>query len=166
METISNTVWQRKGSCIVFDQKSLEPFIADGSLISLRQLLSWQKGLPINPPVPGKTILVSGLETIIETMEAQEAEEFLSRRIRPLIIDLQKHWNNCGIVFGFTSHSKAFQETSLEEEVMFRRRDQKQIRLSEGLWDGSATINMKRIVREGDKPASEILIGYYVARIS
>lgn len=166
METISNTVWQRKGSSIVFDQKSLGPFIADGSVISLRQMLSWTKGLPVNPPVPGKTILVSGLETIVETLGSQEAEAFLSRRVRPLIIDLQNRWNNCGMVFGFSAHRNAFKETSLEEEVLFQRRDKKQIRLSEGLWDGSAAINMKRIVREGDKPESEIIIGYYVARIS
>jgi hypothetical protein len=166
METISNTVWQRKGSSIVFDQKSLGPFIADGSVISLRQMLSWTKGLPENPPVPGKTILVSGLETIVETMASQEAEAFLSRRVRPLIIDLQNRWNNCGMVFGFSAHRNAFKETSLEEEVLFLRRDKMQIRLSEGLWDGSAAINMKRIVREGDKPESEIIIGYYVARIS
>ena len=166
METISNTVWQRKGSSIVFDQKSLGPFIADGSVISLRQLLSWTKDLPENPPVPGKTILVSGLETIVETMASPEAEAFLSRRVRPLIIDLQNRWNNCGVVFGFSAHRNAFKETSLEEEVLFQRRDKKQIRLSEGLWDGSAAINMKRIVREGDKPESEIIIGYYVARIS
>ncbi len=166
METISNTVWQRKGSCIVFDQKSLGPFIADGSIISLRQMLSWKKDIPTNPPVTGKTILISGLETIIETMETEKAEEFLSRRIRPILLNLQNRWNNCGIVFGFTSHSNAFKETSLEEEVIFHRRDQNKIRLSEGLWDGSGTLNMKRIVREGDKPESEIIVGYYVSRIS
>lgn len=166
METISNTVWQRKGSSIIFDQKSLGPFIADGSVISLRRMLSWTKGLPINPPVPGKTILISGLETMIQTMVVDEAEAFLSQRIRPLIIDLQNRWSNCGIIFGFSEHSNAFKVTSREEEVLFHRRDQKEIRLSEGLWDGSATINMKRIVREGDKLESEIIVGYYVARIS
>jgi hypothetical protein len=166
METISNTVWQRKGSCIVFNQKSLGEFIANGSVISLRQILSWTKGIPTNPPVPGKTILISGLETIIETMEVQEAEDFLSRRIRPLLIDLQNRWVNFGIVFGFSAHSNSFKETPLEEDVLFHRRDQKNIRLSEGLWDGSATINMKRILHEGEIPESEIIIGYYVARIS
>jgi len=166
MESISNTVWQRKGSCIVFDQKSLGPFIADGSVISLRQMLSWKKDIPTNPPVTGKTILISGLETIIETMEPQKAEEFLSCRIRPLLINLQNRWNNFGIVFGFTSHSNAFKETSLEEEVIFYRRDKNKIRLSEGLWSGSSINNMKRIISEGDKPASEIIVGYYVSRIS
>ncbi|BBO67932.1 hypothetical protein DSCA_18620 [Desulfosarcina alkanivorans] len=166
MDTISNNVWQRRGSCVIFDQKSLGPFIADGSVISLRQALTWSKGLPANPPVSGRTILISGLETVIETTEPQEAEDFLSCRIRPLLIHLQNRWTDCGVVFGFTSHHKAFEETALEEEVLFRRRDRKQIRLSEGLWDGSATVNMKRVVREGDQSKEEVIVGYYVARIS
>jgi len=166
MDTISNNVWQRRGSCVIFDQKSLGSFISDGSVISLRQALTWSRGLPADPPVPGRTILISGLETVIETTEPQEAEDFLSCRIRPLLIHLQNRWTDCGVVFGFTSHHKAFEETALEEEVLFRRRDRKQIRLSEGLWDGSATVNMKRVVREGDQPNEVVVVGYYVARIS
>jgi hypothetical protein len=165
-DTISNNVWQRRGSCIIFDQKSLGSFIADGAVISLRQALSWSQELPANPPVPDRTILISGLETIVETMEPQEAEDFLIRRIRPLLIHLQNRWTDYGVVFGFTSHPKTFEETSLDEEVLFRRRDRKPVRLSEGLWDGSATVNMKRIVREGDQPGEEVIVGYYVARIS
>lgn len=166
MDTITNTVWQRRGSCVIFDQKSLGAFISNGAVISLRRALSWSGGLPDNPPVPGRTILVSGLETVIETMEPAEAENFLTRRIRPILIHLQNRWTDCGVVFGFASHRKSFEETTLEEEVLFRRRDRKTVRMSEGLWDGSAAVNMKRVVREGDQPGEEVIVGYYVARIS
>lgn len=166
MDIISNNVWQRRGSCVIFDQKSLGSFISDGAVVSLRQALAWSKELPADPPVPGRTILISGLETIIETMEPQEAEDFLARRIRPLLKHFQNHWTECGVMFGFTSHPKAFEETALEEEVLFRRRDRKQVRLSESLWDGSATVNMKRIVREDAQPGDGVIIGYYVAHIS
>jgi hypothetical protein len=166
MDTISNNVWQRRGSCVIFDQQSLGAFISEGAVISLRQALAWSKGLPANPPVPGRTILISGLETVIEIMEPQEAEDFLTHQIRPLLLHLQNRWTDCGVVFGFTSHHKAFEETALEEEVMFRRRDRRQVRLSEGLWDGSATVNMKRVVRDGNQPGEEVIVGYYVARIS
>lgn len=47
MDTITNTVWQRKGSCVIFDQKSLGPFISEGAVISLRQALSWSRGLQV-----------------------------------------------------------------------------------------------------------------------
>lgn len=166
MDTLANTAWQRKGSCIIFDRKSLGPLIAADALVSLRQAMSWLNALPAVPPVTGRTILVSGLETIIETMEPLEAEEFLCKRVRPLLIHIQSRWTDCGIVFGFSTHPKAFEETSFEEEVLFGRRDQKKVRLSEGLWDGSATLNMKRLVREADQPEQETTIGYHVARIS
>ena len=166
MDTISNTVWQRKGSCVIFDQRSLAPFISCGAVISLREVLSWSRGFPANPPVSGRTILISGLETVIETTEPQEAEAFLCCRMRPLLINLQNRWIDCGVVFGFTSHTKTFEETSLEEEVLFRRRDRKQVRLSEGLWDGSATVNVKRVAREDEQTGEEVIVGYYVARIS
>jgi hypothetical protein len=166
MDMISNTVWQRRGSSVVFDKKCLGPFISAGALVSLREALSWSKGIPAMPPVVGRTILVSGLETVIETMAPENAEDFLTRRIRPLLLSLQNQWTDYGVVFGFSSHAKAFEETSLDEEVLFRRRDRKTVRLSKGLWDGSTALNMKRIVRGGDKPGEEVIVGYYVARIS
>ncbi|OGR05902.1 MAG: hypothetical protein A2511_13750 [Deltaproteobacteria bacterium RIFOXYD12_FULL_50_9] len=166
MDSISTSVWQRRGSSIIFDQKSLGPFISQGAIISLRTALSWTGGILSVPPMPARTILISGLETMIETLKPQEAEDFLAGRIRPLLITLQNRWTDCGIVFGFSSHPKAFEETSMEEEVLFRRRDQKTVRLSEGLWDGSATVNMKRVVRERASAGEEVIVGYYVARIS
>jgi len=166
MDTISNTVWQRRGSSILFDQESLAPFVKDGAVISLREALSWMRGLPSAPPVEGKTIVVCGLETVIETLPDDEIDDFLVRRIRPLLIELQNRWPDSGIVFGFSSHPKTFEESPMQEEVLFKRRDRIKVRLSEGLWDGSATVNMKRIVEPEQGPGQEVVIGYYVARIS
>jgi len=97
-------------------------------------------------------------------MPLNEVEDFLARRIRPLLIELQSRWTDCGIVFGFSSHEKAFEEVSLDEEVHFNH-DKKSIRLSEGIWDGT-TMSMKRITREDRQSGKEITVGYYVARIS
>lgn len=167
MDSISSSVWRRRGSCVIFDQESMGSIIAAGALVSLRTFLGWRRNTPTTQPTPGKTILVAGLEAVLETMSPEEADDFLARRVRPVIMDLQSRWTDAGIVFGFTSHHKAFKETSLEEEVLFNRRDQKTIRLTEGLWDGSATVHMKRLVREGaETPSNDAVIGYYVARIS
>ena len=151
---------------MVFDQQSLGEFISNGDMISLRTFLSWGKQWPASPPVSGKTILVCGLETLLDTLTTGESDEFLVQRIRPIIIELQNRWPDRGLVFGFTSHEKAFEETSYEEEVLFRRRDRTTVRLTDGLWDGSATLNMKRLVREGTEPSTDSVTGYYVARIS
>lgn len=166
MDSISTTVWQRRGSSVVFDQHSLGEFIEGGAMVSLREFLGWINKIPSVPPVSGKTILITGLETVIETMPLNEAEEFLTRRIRPLLIEMQSHWTDCGVVFGFSSHEKAFEEVSLAEDVHFHRRDKKTVHLSESLWDGGATMNTKRITREDTETGKEVTVGYYVARIS
>jgi|SRR5690554_4048720 len=166
MDSISTDVWKRKGSAVVFNQSSLAPLISSGAIISLRTFLSWSDKLPENVPVPEKTVLVCGLETIIETMEPLDASDFLARRIRPLLTDIQNRWTGIGVVFGFTAHPKTFEENSFSEEILFKRRDRKKVRLSDGLWDGSAGFNLRRIVRETNAQTSEITLGYYVSRIS
>jgi len=166
MDSISNTVWQRKGSCILFDQDSLGPFVKDGVIISFREALGWMKGFPAVPPVKGQTIVICGLETMIETLPDDEIDDYLIGRIRPLLIELQNRWPACGVVFGFSSHPSTFEESAMQEEVIFKRRDRIKVRLSEGLWDGSATVNMKRIIDAERNPGQEAVIGYYVARIS
>ncbi|MBF0302144.1 MAG: hypothetical protein HQK73_03820 [Desulfamplus sp.] len=167
MDTISNTVWQRKGSSVIFDQDSLAPFVKDEAVVSLREALSWMKKLPTTPPVKGKTIVVCGLETMIETLPEDEIDDFLTQRIRPLIIELQNRWTGNGLVFGFSSHPNTFEESAMQEEVLFKRRGNRiKVRLSEGLWDGSAAVNMKRIITSERESGQETIIGYYVARIS
>ncbi len=168
MDTISSTLWQRQGFCIAFDGKSLGPFIAQGALVSLREALAWMRGFPDTPPVPaGRAILICGLETVLETLPLNETEDFLARRIRPLLLEVQNRWTGAySVIFGFSSHERAFEETSLEEAVLFIRRDRKIVRLSEGLWGNSTTADMKRVAREGEKQGEAITVGYYVARIS
>ncbi len=165
MNEISSSIWLRKGSSVVFNQASLGPLISGGAMVSLRQALGWMTEWPSEPPVPGKTVLVSGLETIIEVMEPDEAEAFLRGRLRPLIQEFQRRWDQCGLVFGFSSHERAFEVTTLSEAVLFRRRDRRTVQLSEALWDGSATINLCRILARSTDGENQT-VGFHVARIS
>jgi hypothetical protein len=67
-------------------------------------------------------------------------------------------------VFGFGTHERSFELTASDEEVLFIRRDGERVRLSYSLWDGSATMNVARLIR--DEQGKSITVGYYVARIS
>jgi len=48
--------------------------------------------------------------------------------------------------------------------VLFIRRDGERVRLSYSLWDGSATMNVARLIR--DEQGQSITVGYYVLRVS
>ena len=83
MLEMSSTSWLRRGSSVVFDKQSLGPLIAGGSMVSLRQALSWLSDWPSGPPSGADSVLVCGLETCIEVLSREDAERFLqSREVR------------------------------------------------------------------------------------
>ena len=158
MRELNNDSWKRRGSSVIFHHPTLNSVIT--SQVSLRQALSWLTNLPPEPPVDSKTILITGLETILELLEPTEAEDFLLKRIQPLLRHLQNRWDSIGILLGFNNSSKAFDISIHDESLNFLRRDRTSINLSNGLWDGSAPSNMLEILENGEQ------IGYHVSRIS
>lgn len=166
MREMSSSAWLRRGSSIVFDKHSLGPLITDGCLVSLREALSWMKSWPAQPPDDRQTVLVGGLETCLEVFSPEDAEAFLRNRIKPFVLEFQSRWDQRGLVFGFGTPEKSFEVTASQEEVLFLRRDRKRVRLSYSLWDGSATMNVTRLVRDDGQTGKRVTLGYYVPRIS
>ena len=164
MRDMSSSAWLRRGSSIVFDRFTLGPIIGGDALVSVREALSWMNAWPSKPPGIGPTVLVYGIETFLDVMESDEAQNFLKVRVKPLVQEFQSRWDQCGLVFGFGTHEKSFVVTASDEEVLFIRRDGARVRLSYSLWDGSATMSVARLIRE--EQGKSIVVGYYVARIS
>lgn len=164
MRDMSSSAWLRRGSSIVFDRLTLGPLIGGGALVSTREALRWMNAWPSQPPGSGQTVLVCGMETLLEVMEPAEAQNFLKSRVKPFVQEFQARWDQRGLVFGFGTHETSFEITPSDEEVLFIRRDRQRVRLSYSLWDGSATMNVARLIR--DEQGKSITVGYYVARIS
>jgi hypothetical protein len=158
MRELNNDSWKLRGSSVIFHHPILNSLIA--SQVSLRQALSWFENLPSEPPVKSRTMLIMGLETILETLEPPDAEDFLLKRIQPLLRHLQNRWDSIGILLGFNSSPQTFKISVHDESLLFSRRDKNSINLSNGLWDGSAPSNMLQIQENG------VTIGYHVSRIS
>jgi len=158
MKELHNDSWKHRGSSVIFNQQTLLPFIS--SQVSLREALSWSKNLPSASPFNSKTILIIGLETILETSEPKDAENFLLKRVQPLLRHLQSHWDSIGIVLGFNCGPKSFEISVHDESLNYLRGGKTLINISNGLWDGSAPSNMMQIYDNVD------LIGYHVSRIS
>lgn len=164
-EISTNRTWQHRGSSIVFDRVALGPLITGGNMVSLRNALSWMSDWPENPPCSERTLLVCGLEACVDVLATQDVEVFLRAKIRPFIQEFQARWDQCGLVFGFSSSEHCFKETAAEEDVTWLRHDNKKIALSRWMWNGSSTLNLARIVRMDDRQNSTI-VGYHVPRIS
>jgi len=164
MREISSTSWKRRGSSVVFDREALAPLIGgEASMVSLRAALGWLDTFPTQPPAQA-TILVTGLEAALETQAPAAAEVFLGRQVARLIERVQSQWDRRGLVFGFAAPANAFEVSGAQEEVLFKVQGRRQVRLSFGLWDGSATVNLARLF--ADRPTGPAAIGFHVARVS
>ena len=163
MRTLSNDAWRRQGSSIIFDTEEIQKLLNENAMVSLRTFFSWDKNIPSEAPVLGQTVLICGLETVLDTLSEEEAQEFLMRKVNPLVKKIQSEWTTKGIVFGFTQF-KAFEEICLpNEEVLFKRTNFN-LRISEWLWCGVRTQDLHRIEKKVDN--QKITAGYYVAHLS
>ena len=114
MKILSNTSWKRQGSCILFGLTEIQELLNEKSMVSLKEFLSWRNNVPDDPPIPedADTILVCGLETVMDTLSAEDAQEFLQYQVRPVIKNIQDIWTNTGVAFGFPQGSMSFKETN------------------------------------------------------
>ena len=166
MREMASSAWRRRGSSVVFDKQSLGSLIGSGCLVSLREALGWMGKWPADPPLGVHAVLVGGLEAVLEVYSPDEAEVFLRGRIKPLVQEFQSRWDQIGLVFGFGTSAKSFEVTAFEEEVLFRKQGGERVRLSYNLWDGSATLNITRLLREDAPSGKRLTVGYHVSRIS
>lgn len=163
MREYSSAFWTTRGSSVVFDKQLLGPLLNANTLVPLRVALSWLSTWPANPPGGNQTILVGGLDTVLEVLSAADAEAFVQKNIRVLIRRFQEQWNECGIVFGFAVPKERFKE-SIQEEVFFVNRSGDEIPLSDAIWNGAAAHDMWRLMRRGDTGQQLAHGGYYAPR--
>ena len=168
MKDMDATTWKRRGSSIVWSPDLLGSLITDGSVVPLRTALCWMTdGFPDDTPDGGKTVLIGGLQAILETAgNSEEAFDWLRANIMPFLRSVQGHWPRVGIVFGMTGPRNLFHLNEGDDLVYFGRSKErgKNVRITLGMWNGAATgEGAYRLLTTG--PNKEVG-GYHVNHIS
>ena len=143
MKDMDATTWKRRGSSIAWSPDLLGPLITDGNAVPMRTALGWMAGgFPDDTPGGGSTVLIGGLQTVLETAGSTgEAYDWLRANIMPLLREVQGHWPRVGIVFGMTGPRNLFHLSEGDDLVYFgRSKDRsKNVRITLGMWNGAAT---------------------------
>ena len=170
MKDTDASSWQRIGSSIVWSPDLLEPLVTKAIAVPIREAVAWRtNGLPEEPPGGGQTILVGGLQTVLETIMASgsagEAYDWLRANVLPLVRAVQSHWDRVGLVFGMDGPGKMFHLNEADDLVYFGRskdRD-KNVRITLGIWNGAASgEGAYRLIN----PNTKEIGGYHVRRVS
>ena len=168
MKDMDATTWKRKGSSIIWSPDLLGPLITDGSAVPLRTALCWMAdGFPDDTPGGGGTVLIGGLQTVLETAgSTEEAYDWLRTNIMPLLRAAQAHWPLVGFVFGMTGPRSLFRLDEGDDLVYFGRSNDRSTntRITLGIWNGAATgEGAYRLITTGSKKE---VGGYHVSHIS
>lgn len=163
MRELSSSMWQKRGCSVVFDRKLLGPLLASNPAIPLRTALGWMGSWPADAPDGRQTVVVGGLDTVLEIMAPPKAEAFIRTSIRSLIAEFQDHWSERGLVFGLVVAPQRLRVT-VRDEVLFTNLHGEDIRLSACLWNGAATDAMYELVRIDALTHQKVRGGFYVPR--
>jgi hypothetical protein len=129
--------------------------------------LEWQRtGLPEEPPSGARTVLVGGLQTVLELMPDHDAAyAWLRSNILPLCRRWSNHWTGLGLVFGMDGPGKLFQLNEADDLVYFGRSGDRDgnVCLTRAIWNGAATGNgVFKLLAEGSREVG----GFHVLRVS
>ncbi len=167
MQEMTAQSWKRRGCSIVWSPDLLAPLITSGNAIPLRTALGWlRSGLPDEPPGGSRTVLVGGLQTVLEVMPHNDiAYTWLRSKILPLCRMWSNHWDGVGLVFGLDGPTKLFHLNEPDDLVYFGKGNDRDTKLclTRAIWNGAATgIGVFKLIVEGSKEVG----GFHVQRVS
>jgi len=158
-------VWQRKGISVIWDNPVLAKLVKDNRAISLREFFSYYENSWSNNDMPfinNDLLLVAGLDAALDTLEAQNAEEWVTQEVYKRIYDFQ-NWaeGQSALVFWMSKQDrwKEHLESNRYTWLCDGRDRGKEIELGSGIWNG-AQLSVRRIESDGR------WIGLFLDRIS
>jgi hypothetical protein len=159
--------WKRRGCSLVWSPELLRDLITGVEATPLQVALEWQRtGLPAEPPGGARTVLVGGLQTVLEVIPNHtEAYAWLRGNILPLCRLWSNHWTGVGLVFGMDGPGKLFHLNEADDLVYFGRSGDRDgnVCLTRAIWNGAATGNgVFKLMAEGSREVG----GFHVLRVS
>src|SRR5947209_20474388 len=116
---MTSQTWQRSGCSLVWSPDLLGPLITGADAVPLRTLLGWvAHGFPEEPPEGRPTVLVGGLQTLLEVLgDPEVAHAWLRRHVLPACRSFYQRWPSTGLVFGLDGPGRLFALHDAEDLV-------------------------------------------------
>jgi len=168
MHDLSTDIWLRLGTGLVWDAQAQHSAAQAGRTVSLREAQGWAGMMPDDTPGGVQTILVTGLQTVLDVLSPTEADPVLAK-VRTLIRRKSDRWPECALLFAMPDGKRLLLDPATQGIVLtFPGHEKPDIDLGIRLWSGAAR-DASRIVENRldakGKPVS-VPIGFWLRRVS
>lgn len=170
---LHDKTWMQSGISILWDAEALNELCSADCVRSLRQFLRLQAaGWPEQELnlLKGRTLAVTGLEAAMDTLNPEQAVEWLEGQVYPAIRDFQDSVADGGteaaLVFWFADRKRLWHHAADGTNHWYCSGQHRHFSIPIGrcIWNGAES-GVRRIVATGsDNKAREI--GLYLRRIS
>ena len=169
MNVISQTVWHRRGTSVLWDPAALALVTPVQSVLSLRGFFDlcrvWPDALPSSG---GRCADVAGLDACLDSMAAEDARAWLDGQLRPKLIAYQSRYDGSALIFWVAGGADRITTGIADGTVWMNRAAsvaEDPIDLGSGLWGGAAG-TVSKLASGNDTGTGARTIGLYVPRIS
>ena len=170
MKTVTDSSWVKRGMTLLWDNSALSNLIAPAEAIPLRQFFHLSQDWPDDlPSVQGNAVVVVGLEAALDCLTPDDAESWLERRIRPLLLDFQAYYQGqAGLHFWLPGGRQRIVASFASNSYAWRSPPPGQQNLPIGrlLWSGAESEALRILTpgaKEADGPA---WLGLHHRRVS
>ncbi len=158
MKQIMDTVWQRRGISWIWDEEARNKVCKANEVWSMRQLLQvvgkWPSELPSNN---NNTLVVAGLEGIIDLLTPHNAELWLSDVVKDAILSFQGNFDSdAALIFWLPSSHNRIKIHSATDAVSWRcaaPHSESQLDFGRVLWGEAREYPQEILLHEGSKSA-------------
>ena len=166
MDDIAGDQWLRNGSSLIWDGVPSSATVPQ-RVVSLRQALTWLPALPAEPPDGVRTIIITGLQTVVDVLLPADAATVLAR-VRALSRVQSRDWPETAFVFVLPSSSRLETDAAGASLLLVSRSGGATLDIGGMLWPGNVR-QANRIVQQGidaRKNPTVTPIGYWLRRVS
>lgn len=158
MRQLLDTVWQRHGTSWIWDEEARNEVCAASEVWSLRQFLqavgNWPEDLPSND---NRTLVVAGLEGILDLLTPDDAEAWLGDTIKTAILSFQDEYGGeASLIFWLPlGHSRLKVQTATDAVTWLCDAPHRGSMIDFGriLWGEANEYPQEILLRVGSKPA-------------
>jgi hypothetical protein len=147
----------RRGCSLLWSIEALTKVAEPSQVISMRQFFDMAKAWPAElPSGGGDTLVVSGMEGCLDVLDQADAEKWLERDLKDLILSFQGEYEGqAALIFWLPSGRNRISMAGSSEEYYWKHKasdSERGLHLGRLLWSGAEN-EVERILETDDQAA-------------